>query len=524
MRKLKEIFSRQYVEDTAKAFYDENLADKKKRRVFRLKVASIVAPAAFGIGVMAAVKAATIGIATTLAGASTAFTLGAVTAAGAPVAAILIGVTVAMGLTSGVLRNLLDRNVLAKAGNPVPKFWSRENGKAFFAKGNLLTMGLSAAGTLIGGLFIVDFAPQTPSAGPAQTFNSMAEGPVHPITVIEAAPVVEPATAVAADALKADPLTASPAPTALAPAPNPIAKQDTLSELIRSIIAREPAAPTTALDPLAASAVNSITRPDTFGEFISSIIDREPAAPTMAIDPLAASAVKPPPDVVASTLESATSVPDAQVVSEATVDSTGNAAADAQYVDPADAVVAALDKGTTPPPVVVPDAPVNAADGTPAESITVPDKVVLAEVPAGSTPADTPTVTPAADSASTAPAATAEPKAYEGQKVGECTVKEVLTGWFNESSYPPANPTSVFDMECKVAPSAQTGDYIVLNGLADYGQKFGSMVTMEWNRVRDLLGQAELWIAPQVENHLNDHLYGGLGNVQVNASIKPLPL
>lgn len=493
MRKLKEIFSRQYVEDTAKAFYDENLADKKKRRVFRLKVASMVAPAAFGIGVMAAVKAATIGIATTLAGASTAFTLGAVTAAGAPVAAILIGVTVAMGLTSGVLRNLLDRNVLAKAGNPVPKFWSRENGKAFFAKGNLLTMGLSAAGTLIGGLFIVDFAPQTPSAGPAQAFNSMA---TQPITTV--APTIEPSTAVAADALRADPLTPAPAP-------------DVLSRMFE----RNPV-----------------------GAFFG-------AGPSTALDPLTASAVTPPPDFVAPP-EPAAAVPAEAVAATVPTPPDATPAVEAPYIDPADEVAAALDKGTPPSPVVVPDAQVNAAGVAPADSITAPDTVVLPEVPAVSTPAveaaanqvvpasqaeilpptpaDTPTVTPAADSASTAPAATAEPKAYEGQKVGECTVKEVLTGWFNESSYPPANPTSVFDMECKVAPSAQTGDYIVLNGLADYGQKFGSMVTMEWNRVRDLLGQAELWIAPQVENHLNDHLYGGLGNVQVNASIKPLPL
>lgn len=509
MRKLKNILSPEYVNASYKAFktsckasyntfYDKNLATKAKRRVFGLKVGSIVAPAAFGIGVMAAVKAATIGIATTLAGASTAFTLGAVTAAGAPVAAILIGVTVAMGLTSGVLRNLLDRSVLAKAGNPVPKYWSRENGKAFFSKGNLLTMGLSAAGTLIGGLFIVDFAPQTPAAGPAQAFNSMA---TQPIT--EVVPAIEPSTAVAADALRADPLTPAPAP-------------DVLSRMFE----RNP-----------------------LGAFFG-------AGPSTALDPLTASAVTPTADVVASTLESATSVPDAQVVSEATVDSTGNAAADAQYVDPADEVAAALDKGTTTPQsVVVPDAPVNAADVAPADSIIAPDTVVLPEVPAGSTPAveaaanqvvpasqaaeilpptpaDTPTVTPAADPApaSAAPPATVEPKAYEGQKVGECTVKEVLTGWFNESSYPPANPTSVFDMECRVAPSAQTGDYIVLNGVADYGQKFGTMLSMEWTRVRDLVGQAELWVAPQVENRLNDHLYGGLGNVQVNASIKPLPL
>lgn len=512
MRKLKDIFSRQYVKDAAKAFYDKNLADKEKRRVFGFNVGSTVASAALGMGVMAAVKAATVAAVTTLAGASTAFTLGAATAAGAPVAAVLIFSTVVGGLASGVFRNSSDRKALAKAGQDVPKFWSRENGKAFFAKGNLLTMGLSAGASLLGGLFVVDFATQTPSAGPAQAFNSMAEAQTNPITAAEVTPAIEPSTAVTADALKADPLTASPAPTAPAPAPNPIAKPDTLGEFIRSIIAREPAAPTMALDPLAASAVTPTA------DFVAT---PEPAA--VSSEAVAAT-VPTPPDATP--------------------------AVEAPYIDPADEVAAALDKGTPPSPVVVPDAPVNAADGTPAESITAPDKVVLPEVPAVSTPAveaaanqvvpasqaaeilpptaaDTPTVAPAADpapaSTSAAPA-TAEPKAYEGQKVGECTVKEVLTGWFNDSSYPPTNPTSVFDMECKVAPSAQTGDYVVLNGVADYAKKFGSTVTMEWSRVRDLVGQAELWIAPQVENRLNDHLYGGLGNVQVNASIKPLPL
>lgn len=497
MRKLKEIFSRQYVKDAAKAFYDKNLATKAKRRVFGLKVGSIVAPAAFGIGVMAAVKAATIGIATTLAGASTAFTLGAVTAAGAPVAAILIGVTVAMGLTSGVLRNLLDRNVLAKAGNPVPKYWSRENGKAFFAKGNLLTMGLSAAGTLIGGLFIVDFAPQAPSAGPAQAFNSMA---TQPIT--EVAPAIEPSTAVAADALEADPLTASPAPTAPAPAPNPIAKPDTLGEFIRSIIAREPAAPTMALDPLAASAVTPTA------DFVAT---PEPAA--VSSEAVAATAPTPP-------------------------DATP--AVEAPYIDPADEVAAALDTVTPPSPVVVPDAPVNAADGTPAESITAPDKVVLPEVPAVSTPAveaaanqvvpasqaeilpataaDTPTVAPAADPApASAAPATVEPKAYEGQKVAECKLSEVLNV-FNEGHYPPAKPLpNIFTADCTIySETAQKGDYVALKGAAEYSTAFDARATVHWNTLSSVVSEIRDWILPHAEVKLESQMYGRMTEVKIN--------
>lgn len=496
MRKLRDIFTRQYVKDAAQAFYDKNLADAEKRRVLKYNVKSTLWCAAFGMGTMAAVKAATIGLVTMLTGASTAFTLGAATAAGLSVGVVLAPLAVVAAVFSGWRRNVSDRKALAMAGKPVPKFFSRENGKAFFAKGNLLTMGLSAGGTVLGGLAFVDFPS---SAGPAQAFNSLAEGPVNPITVVEVVPSVEPSTAVAAEALKADPLTASPAPAAPAPAPNPISK------------------------------------PDTLGEFIRSIIAREPAAPAMALDPLTASAVTPTADFVAP--------PEPVVASEAMTPVAADApAAEAPYIDPADEVAAALDKGVTPPPAAT-EVPVSAADAAPVGPSIVPDKVVLPEVPAENTPAiepaageivstpkdtvlpataaDTPVVAPATDT-DPAAAAPSEPRAYEGQKVGECTVNEVLAGRFNEGSYPPLHQASIFDMECKVAPSAQTGDYIEVSGVADYGKKFGSRVTMEWKRVGDLVGQVKLWLAPQMENRLNDHLYGGLGKVQVSASIKPL--
>lgn len=503
MRKLKDIFTRQYVKDTAQAFYDKNLATEEKRRVFGFNVGSTLASAAFGIGVMAAVKAATVAAVTTLAGASTAFTLGAVTAAGAPVAAVLTGLTVAAGLTSGLFRNISDRKALARAGQDVPKFWSRENGKAFFAKGNLLTMGLSAGASLLGGLFVVDFAPQTPSAGPTQAFNSMAEGPVHPITVAEAAPAIAPSTAVAGDALKADPLTSSPAPGVLS-----------------RMFERNP-----------------------LGAFFGG-------TPAAVPDPLVASAITPTADFVnppsAESVASASPAVAASVpnVSEATVDSTGPDAVKAPYVDPADAVAAALDKGTPPP--VVPEVTVSAADvapvkPTPVAPIIAPDAVVLPEASAENTPAiepaaidvvpapkdaiipataaDAPTVaTLATDpaSASAAPA-TVEPKAYEGQKVGECKLSEVLNV-FNEGNYPPAKPLpNIFTADCTIySETAQKGDYVALKGAAEYSTAFDAKATVHWNTLSSVASEIRDWILPHAEVKLENQMYNGMTQVKIN--------
>jgi hypothetical protein len=161
-----------------------------------------------------------------------------------------------------------------------------------------------------------------------------------------------------------------------------------------------------------------------------------------------------------------------------------------------------------------------AAPATPLQTVEVnEDRTVATVILPGADITEAP-ASPAPEPVAAAPAA----PVYEGQKVGECTVRERLSGFVGEGNWPPPDnaPHNVFDMVCKVAPSAQAGDFIEIKGQADYGQKFSTTATMEWQTVRDLPGQVKMWMAPQMETQINDHLYQGVNRVQVNLRVQPV--
>lgn len=183
-------------------------------------------------------------------------------------------------------------------------------------------------------------------------------------------------------------------------------------------------------------------------------------------------------------------------------------------------------------PIIIPDAEKIA---TLYDETTLADKPV-AEIVAPAAEAVTPEVAPlpplaepvAVDPAPVASVVADTPAAASisetvGQKVGECRLEERLSGFYNETSLPNAKlPPNVYDMKCEIAQSAKAGDFIEVKGEAEYGKKFASTITMEWNTVRDLMGQAKMWIAPQMENRINEHLYNGMAKVVVNPSFSPM--
>lgn len=458
--------------EMARGFRDKHLSTPESRKALSRNIGHTLASAAFGAGFMFAVKALAVAAVTTAMGAPVAFTAAAAMAAGAPVA-VLAGVTLAAGLGSGVLRNLKERKALKAQGKPVPKFFSRENRKAFFAKSNLITMGLSATGAALGGLFVLNM-PSIVNAGSslANAFNAHAadqvsQGSRFSSGLISHAPTSAPAPMVVVDAPS---VSAVPAVSVDA---------DPVSRIMADLESLKPAAAAPSPMPTPAAVVQAAApvEADPLGKLIDKINTSE-AAPAAVAEPY----IRPP-----------------------------LAGADPEKL-------AAFMKGVDAQPEL-PSAP-------------VAPEVVAAPVHAGADPEKLaafmkdlpPAVEPApVEVAAPAPAPVPAPAPeYVGQKVGECNLHERLSGFGIDDRTPSDSlkPTNIYNMDCSVAETAREGDYIDIKGEAEYHKTFSTRASIAWNKVSHLADHAKMWIAPQMEARLNDHFYSGLAKVQVVPSIK----
>ena len=451
--------------EMAHGFYDKHLSSPESRKALGRNVGHTLASAVFGAGFMFAVKAVAVAAVTTAMGAPVAFTAAAAMAAGAPVA-VLAGVTIAAGLGSGVLRNLKERKALKEAGKPVPKFWSRENRKAFFAKSNLITMGLSATGAALGGLFVLSM-PSITNAGSslANAFNAHAADNASHGTRLFSGPITQVSA----------PVAVVDAPSV----PTPSVDADPVSKIMADLEAVKPAVAPVVPSPAAVVHAAAPVEADPLGKLIDKI--NASSAPAVAAEPY----VRPPlagadPEKLAAFMKGIDAQPELPAAAPVVPD-----VAQAPFHAGADPAKLATFMKDLPP----------TAEAAPVE-VSAPAPVVTVEA---------------------APA-----PEYVGQKVGECELNERLSGFGIDDHSPadPLKPTNIYNMNCTVAETAKEGDYIDIKGEAEYHKTFSTRANIAWNKVSHLADHAKMWIAPQMESRLNDHFYSGLAKVQVVPSIK----